>query len=104
MKQVLLGKSGLTVSEMCLGAMMFGTTVDKETSFMLLDAFADMGGTFVDTSNNYAPVSYTHLDVYKRQRLHGMNAHALVHFPMSRHPGGISPVQIRATENAREIG
>ena len=54
MKQVLLGNSGLTVSEMCLGAMMFGTTVDKETSCMLLDAFADMGGTFVDTSNNYA--------------------------------------------------
>lgn len=31
-----------------------GTSVDKETSFRLLDAFADAGGTFIDTSNNYA--------------------------------------------------
>lgn len=54
MKQVLLGNSGLTVSEMCMGAMNFGTAVDKETSFRLLDAFVDAGGTFIDTSNNYA--------------------------------------------------
>ena len=39
---------------MCLGAMMFGTAVDKETSFNLLDVFLDEGGTFSDTSNNYA--------------------------------------------------
>lgn len=54
MKQVSLGKSGLTVSEMCLGAMHFGTAVDEATSFSLLDAFVAHGGTFVDTSNNYA--------------------------------------------------
>ena len=54
MKQVLLGNSGLTVSEMCMGSMNFGTAVDKETSFRLLDAFVDAGGTFIDTSNNYA--------------------------------------------------
>ncbi len=54
MKQVTLGNSGLTVSEMCMGAMNFGTLVDKETSFRLLDAFVDAGGTFLDTSNNYA--------------------------------------------------
>ncbi|MDL2232600.1 aldo/keto reductase [Ruminococcaceae bacterium OttesenSCG-928-L11] len=54
MKQVALGHSGLTVSELCMGAMNFGTTVEKETAFRLLDAFVDGGGTFLDTSNNYA--------------------------------------------------
>jgi aryl-alcohol dehydrogenase-like predicted oxidoreductase len=33
---------------------MFGTTTDERTSFALLDRFAEAGGTFVDTSNNYA--------------------------------------------------
>lgn len=54
MKQIKLGNSGLTVSEMCMGAMDFGTVVDEKTSFKLLDAFVDGGGTFIDTSNNYA--------------------------------------------------
>lgn len=54
MKKVTLGDSGLSVSEVCLGAMMFGTAIDQERSFQLLDAFADNGGTFLDTSNNYA--------------------------------------------------
>ncbi|MEU3650750.1 aldo/keto reductase [Lentzea sp. NPDC034063] len=34
--------------------MFFGTTVDDETSFAVLDRFAESGGTFLDTSNNYA--------------------------------------------------
>lgn len=54
MKQIALGQSGLQVSEVCLGAMNMGTLVDEKTSFALLDAFTDAGGTFVDTSNNYA--------------------------------------------------
>lgn len=54
MKQIPLGRSGLTVSEMCMGAMNFGTYVDEKTAFRLLDAFVDAGGTFIDTSNNYA--------------------------------------------------
>lgn len=54
MKQIMLGDTGLRVSEMCMGAMNFGTFVDKPTSFTLLDAFVDAGGSFIDTSNNYA--------------------------------------------------
>src|SRR5439155_21466459 len=34
--------------------MTFGTTVDEATSFAILDAFAEAGGTFIDTANNYA--------------------------------------------------
>ncbi|MFI8322082.1 aldo/keto reductase [Streptomyces sp. NPDC085529] len=37
-----------------LGALPFGTTVDEATSFAILDRFAELGGTVVDTANNYA--------------------------------------------------
>ncbi|WP_158847566.1 aldo/keto reductase [Saccharothrix deserti] len=42
------------VSALALGAMMFGTTVEEERAFAILDRFVEAGGTFVDTANNYA--------------------------------------------------
>ncbi len=54
MKQIALGQSGLTVSNLCLGTMNYGTLTDKQEAFRQLDAFVDAGGTFLDTSNNYA--------------------------------------------------
>jgi aryl-alcohol dehydrogenase-like predicted oxidoreductase len=42
------------VSVLSLGAMRFGTTTDEPTSFAILDGFVEAGGTFIDTSNNYA--------------------------------------------------
>lgn len=36
-----------------LGTIPFGTTVDEETSFAVLDRFVERGGTIIDTSNNY---------------------------------------------------
>ncbi|MGH3487760.1 MAG: aldo/keto reductase [Actinopolymorphaceae bacterium] len=42
------------VSVLSLGAMLFGTTTDEATSYAILDRFVEAGGTFVDTSNNYA--------------------------------------------------
>ena len=57
MKYKLLGRSGLKVSELCLGTMGFGTEggwgADKETSFEIMDAFANAGGNFLDTANIY---------------------------------------------------
>lgn len=49
-----LGRSGPKVSAVCLGAMYFGTKVDAETSFRLLDVYAEAGGRFLDTANKYA--------------------------------------------------
>jgi aryl-alcohol dehydrogenase-like predicted oxidoreductase len=34
--------------------MLFGTVTDEATSMAILDRFAEAGGTFVDTANNYA--------------------------------------------------
>lgn len=53
MKKILL-PNGLNVSEIALGAMMFGSTTSKEESYEVLDTYMDMGGNFIDTSNNYA--------------------------------------------------
>jgi aryl-alcohol dehydrogenase-like predicted oxidoreductase len=53
MKKLLL-PNGLTVSNVALGAMNFGTTICKQDAFAVLDAYLDMDGNFVDTSNNYA--------------------------------------------------
>ena len=47
-------KNGLSISPICLGAMMFGSTVSKEDAYAVLDTFVGMGGNFIDTSNNYA--------------------------------------------------
>jgi aryl-alcohol dehydrogenase-like predicted oxidoreductase len=54
MKQVPLGDSGVSVSEMCLGCMYFGTATDEATSFALLDQYVEAGGSFLDTANIYA--------------------------------------------------
>jgi aryl-alcohol dehydrogenase-like predicted oxidoreductase len=46
--------SAREVSVLSLGAMRFGTTTDEATSFAILDRYVEAGGTFIDTSNNYA--------------------------------------------------
>lgn len=48
-----LGRTGLKVSELCLGAMTFGREADEPTSHALLDRFAAAGGTFIDTADIY---------------------------------------------------
>ncbi|MFD0794625.1 aldo/keto reductase [Mucilaginibacter litoreus] len=57
MKYKLLGRSGLKVSELCLGTMGFGTEAgwgaDADTSFKIMDAYAEAGGNFLDTANIY---------------------------------------------------
>ena len=47
------GSTSFEVSTLCLGTMFFGTRTDTATSLEILDRFADAGGTFVDTANNY---------------------------------------------------
>ncbi|KAL4807067.1 NADP-dependent oxidoreductase domain-containing protein [Aspergillus unguis] len=58
--RVLSSSAGIRVSPLQLGGMSIGDawsgfmgSMDKETSFGLLDAFASAGGNFIDTANNY---------------------------------------------------
>ncbi|MFL6367131.1 MAG: aldo/keto reductase [Nitrososphaeraceae archaeon] len=57
MKYQLLGKSGLRVSELCLGAMTFGEEwgwgASKEECHKIFNAYVDAGGNFIDTANKY---------------------------------------------------
>jgi len=49
-----LGRTGVLVSELCLGTMTFGWQVDEEASHRMLDRFVEAGGNFLDTSNVYS--------------------------------------------------
>ena len=48
-----LGRTGLKVSEICLGTMTFGHQCDDKTSFAILDKAADHGVTFLDCADCY---------------------------------------------------
>lgn len=58
--RVLAPSAAIRVSPLALGAMSIGDawaefmgSMDKESSFKLLDAFYEAGGNFIDTANNY---------------------------------------------------
>lgn len=49
-----LGRTGLKVSELCLGTMTFGWTADEKSTNEVLAAFVDAGGNFFDTADVYS--------------------------------------------------
>ena len=48
-----LGRTGLTVSRLCLGTMNFGTHTSVEDSHAIMDRALDVGINFFDTANRY---------------------------------------------------
>jgi aryl-alcohol dehydrogenase-like predicted oxidoreductase len=49
-----MGKTGLKVSELCLGALTFGRESSEEVSVQILDRFVAAGGNFIDTADSYS--------------------------------------------------
>ena len=49
-----LGSSGVSVSSICLGTMMFGMRADAATSQRITDMARDAGVNFIDTANVYS--------------------------------------------------
>ncbi len=49
-----LGRTGVKVSPLCLGCMMFGGRTSAEDSYSIIDAALDAGINFVDTANVYS--------------------------------------------------
>ncbi len=49
-----LGKTGLKVTELCLGAMTFGRETDETLSHRMMDRFAAASGNFIDTADVYS--------------------------------------------------
>lgn len=48
-----LGRSGLSVSRLCLGTMNFSWTTEKDDAFKVMDAAHEKGINFFDTANRY---------------------------------------------------
>ena len=48
-----LGRTGLTVSRICLGTMNFGPETDEATSFSIMDSALEAGINFFDSANVY---------------------------------------------------
>ena len=53
MKRVELGHSGIEVTELGYGCMMFGAKLEREAAFEQLDAYLERGGNLLDTANIY---------------------------------------------------
>ena len=49
-----IGDSGIEVAPLALGGNVFDWTADEATSFAILDAFVDAGGTMIDTADVYS--------------------------------------------------
>ena len=56
MEQRVLGRTGISVSELCLGAMMFGAwgNPDHDESIRIIHRALDAGVTFIDTADVYS--------------------------------------------------
>ncbi len=49
-----LGRTGVKVSEICLGCMMFGGRTSPDDSYAIIDRALEMGVNFIDTANVYS--------------------------------------------------
>ena len=53
MKYRNLGRTGVKVSPLCLGCLMFGGRTDPGNSYAMIDRAIDAGINFLDTANSY---------------------------------------------------
>ena len=86
-----LGKTGLKVSQLCLGAMTFGREASEAESFAMLDRFVQAGGNFIDTANVYSTGKSEEV-VGKwlgRQRRESFVIATKVRFPMGPGPNDV---------------
>jgi aryl-alcohol dehydrogenase-like predicted oxidoreductase len=86
-----LGKTGLKVSELCLGAMTFGRETDPATSHQMLDQFVATGGNFIDTANVYSAGTSEEItgDWLKNQNRHELVIATKVRFGMGDGPNDV---------------
>jgi len=53
MEPISVGRSGLKVSRLCLGTMLFGSFVDEAAGIAVMDRAEDLGFDFIDTADVY---------------------------------------------------
>jgi aryl-alcohol dehydrogenase-like predicted oxidoreductase len=95
-----LGKTGLKVSELCLGAMTFGREATEEISHKMLDQFVAAGGNFIDTADVYTRGVSEEITGrwLKKQKRDELVIATKVRFPMGEKPNdvGVSRKHIMA--------
>jgi aryl-alcohol dehydrogenase-like predicted oxidoreductase len=86
-----MGRTGLKVSELCLGAMTFGRESSEEVSHQMLDRFVAAGGNFIDTADVYTRgVSEEVTGRWlKKQRRDDLVIATKVRFPMGEGPNDL---------------
>ncbi len=92
----------LTVSRLCLGAMLMGDKTPPEEAHRMLDRFRDAGGTFVDTADVYGDgLSERTLAPWLARHRDEVVIATKVRMPVSDPPGrGLAPDRIRAACDA----
>lgn len=53
MRTLRLGPDGPVVSELCLGTGGYGTSVDADAAWSIMDRYVELGGVFLDTAHVY---------------------------------------------------
>jgi aryl-alcohol dehydrogenase-like predicted oxidoreductase len=88
MDYINMGRTGLQVSRLCLGAMTFGRESTEEISHQMLDRFVEAGGNFIDTANVYSKgISEEILGRWLvKQNRHDVVIATKVRFPMDDKP------------------
>jgi aryl-alcohol dehydrogenase-like predicted oxidoreductase len=98
----------LTVSRLCLGAMLMGGDTPADEAHRILDRFLDAGGTFVDTADVYGDgTSERTLAPWLARHRDEVVIATKVRMPVSDPPGsGLAPDRIRAACDAslRRLG
>lgn len=101
MQYKFLGRTGVRVSELCLGTMTFGVSADEAMAQRLVDQFLAAGGNFIDTANTYGRpntgLSETLLGRALRGKRDGVVLATKVRFVMGEGPNdaGLSRRHIR---------
>jgi aryl-alcohol dehydrogenase-like predicted oxidoreductase len=95
-----MGKTGLKVSELCLGAMTFGREATEDVSHRMLEQFVAAGGNFIDTADVYTRGVSEEITGrwLKKQKRDELVIATKVRFPMGEKPNdlGLSRKHIMA--------
>jgi len=82
MEHVRAGSSGLRVSRLCLGTMIFGTQLEQAAAFAVMDAAADLGIDFIDVADVYpvppSPELWGRTEEIVGRWLHGRRSRSVV--------------------------
>jgi len=95
-----MGRTGLLVSELCLGAMTFGRETSEADSYAIMERFWEAGGNFIDTADVYSQgISETIVGKWLKDKpRHDLVIATKVRFPMGEGPNdaGLSRKHILA--------